>query len=146
VAETFSIQQLSREFGVTPRTLRFYESRGILSPARRGQTRVYSDRDRTRLKLALRGKRLGFSLEECSEIIDMYDPAQPRNPRQLLRLCEAIRAHRATLLQKMRDIEATLAAMDEVEQQCLGELMSNGGGRPARPARSDVNVKRRVGP
>ena len=143
--ETFSIQQLSREFGVTPRALRFYESKGILTPARRGQTRLFSERDRTRLKLVLRGKRLGFSLEECLEIIDMYEPGQPRNPRQLLRLCEAIRAHRATLLQKMRDIEATLAAMDEVEQKCLEELMANGRGHGPRSAASDANVKRRNG-
>jgi hypothetical protein len=73
----------------------------------------------------------------------MYDPAQPRNPRQLLRLCAAIREHRATLLHKMRDIEATLAAMDEVERRCLEELLANGGGRPAR---SDANVKKRISP
>jgi DNA-binding transcriptional MerR regulator len=145
VADTLSIQQLSREFGVTPRALRFYESKGILSPARRGQTRLFSERDRTRLKLVLRGKRLGFSLEECLEIMDMYDPMHPRNPRQLLRLCEAIRNHRATLLAKMRDIEATLAAMNEVEQKCLEELMADGGRRPARTSRVDANVKRRNG-
>jgi DNA-binding transcriptional MerR regulator len=145
VDQTFSIQELSREFGVTPRALRFYESKGILSPGRRGQTRLFSDKDRTRLKLVLRGKRLGFSLEECLEIMDMYDPAQPRNPRQLLRLCEAIREHRTTLLQKMRDIEATLAAMDEVEQKCLEELMADAGGRLGRTARVDANVKRRAG-
>ena len=144
--QTFSIQQLSREFGVTPRALRFYESKGILSPARRGQTRLFSDRDRTRLKLALRGKRLGFSLEECMEIMDMYDPAQPRNQRQLLRLCAAIREHRVALLDKMRDIEATLAAMDEVEGKCLEELMADGNGRTARTTRVDANVKRRAGP
>jgi DNA-binding transcriptional MerR regulator len=146
VDQTFSIQELSREFGVTPRALRFYESKGILSPGRRGQTRLFSERDRTRLKLVLRGKRLGFSLEECLEIMDMYDPRHPRNPRQLLRLCETIRDHRATLLAKMRDIEATLAAMNEVEQKCLEELMANGGRRPRRSSGVDVNVKRRIGP
>jgi len=144
VDQTFSIQQLSREFGVTSRALRFYESKGILNPARRGQTRLFSERDRTRLKLVLRGKRLGFSLEESLEIMDMYDPARPRNPRQLLRLCEAIREHRAMLLTRMRDIEATLAAMDEVEQKCLEELLADGGGRPARTARIDANVKKRI--
>jgi DNA-binding transcriptional MerR regulator len=145
VDQTFSIQQLSREFGVTPRALRFYESKGILHPARRGQTRLFSERDRTRLKLVLRGKRLGFSLEECLEIMDMYDPMHPRNPLQLLRLCEAIRGHRATLLAKMRDIEATLAAMNEVEQKCLEELMADRGGRLPRTSLIDVNVKRRIG-
>jgi len=121
----YSITELSHEFDVTPRTLRFYEDRGLLSPARRGTTRIYSDRDRTRLKLVLRGTRLGFSLEECSEIIDMYDPSGRLNSRQLLRLCEKIREHRNALLAKLRDIEATLNAMDEVEQKCLDTLLSS---------------------
>lgn len=140
---TYSIQQLAREFDVTARTLRFYEDKGILSPARRGTTRIYSDRDRTRLMLTLRGKRLGFSLEECREIIDMYDPSAPSNPRQLLRLCEAINRHRQALLEKLRDIEDTLAAMNEVEQRCLEELGAAGGASPSRKTQPDVNVKKR---
>ena len=122
--QTYSITELSREFDATPRTLRFYEDQGLLNPGRRGTTRVYSDRDRTRLKLAMRGRRLGLTVEECKEIIDMYDPSRPRNARQLLRLCEKIREHRATLLGKFRDIEATLNAMDEVERRCLEELLA----------------------
>ncbi len=122
--QTYSIKELAREFAVTPRTLRFYEDQGLVSPGRRGTTRVYTDRDRTRLKLALRGRRLGLSVEECKEIIDMYDPSRPRNARQLLRLCEKIREHRASLLEKVRDIEATLNAMDEVERRCLEELLA----------------------
>ena len=121
--QAYSIQQLSREFDVTPRALRFYEDKGLLTPARRGTTRLYSDRDRTRLRLALRGKRLGFSLEECREIIDMYDPRQPGSARQLLRLCDKIREHRSELLQKLRDLDATMVMMDEVEAKCLAELM-----------------------
>ncbi len=121
--QAYSIQQLSREFAVTPRALRFYEDKGLLTPARRGTTRLYSDRDRIRLRLALRGKRLGFSLEECREIIDMYDPRQPSGARQLLRLCDKIREHRSELLQKLRDIEATMVMMDEVEAKCFAELM-----------------------
>ncbi len=121
--QAYSIQQLSREFEVTPRALRFYEDKGLLTPARRGTTRLYSDRDRIRLRLALRGKRLGFSLEECREIIDMYDPRQPSGARQLLRLCDKIREHRSELLQKLRDIEATMVMMDEVEAKCFAELM-----------------------
>lgn len=109
---------------MTTRTLRFYEDRGLLSPARRGTTRIYSDRDRTRLKLTLRGKRLGFSLEECREVIDMYDPSRALNARQLLRLCAKIREHRAVLLDRMRDIEGTLNVMDEVEQKCLDTLLA----------------------
>ncbi len=127
----YSIQQLAQEFEVTPRTLRFYEDKGLVAPARRGQTRLYSDRDRTRLRLVLRGQRLGFSLEECREIIDMYDPRQSGGARQLLRLCDKIREHRAQLLQKLRDIEATLANMGEVEARCFAELL-----------KSDVNVRK----
>ncbi|MEO7386703.1 MAG: MerR family DNA-binding transcriptional regulator [Gammaproteobacteria bacterium] len=130
----YSIQQLAAEFDVTPRALRFYEHKGLIAPARRGQTRLYSDRERTRLRLVLRGQRLGFSLEECREIIDMYDPKQPGGSRQLLRLCDKIREHRAELLQKLRDIEATLVTMGEVEAKCFAELLKTdvNGRKPAR--------------
>lgn len=128
---SYSIQQLAQEFDVTPRALRFYEDKGLIAPARRGTTRLYSDRDRTRLRLALRGRRLGFSLEECREIIDMYNPKQPGGARQLLRLCDKIREHRAELLQKLRDIEVTLVTMGEVEAKCLAELLQ-----------IDVNVRK----
>jgi DNA-binding transcriptional MerR regulator len=128
----YSIQQLSREFEITPRALRFYEDKGLLAPARRGTTRLYSDRDRTRLRLALRGKRLGFTLEECREIIDLYDPSRAGSGRQLLKLCDKIREHRGLLVQRLRDIEATLVAMDQVEQKCLAELL----------AQDDASVKR----
>ena len=121
----YSIKNLAGQFGVTPRALRFYEDKGLLSPARQGQTRIYSERDKTRLLLTLRGKRLGFSLEECKEIIDMYDPSQPNDMRQLVRLCQKITEHRRALLEKMKDVEATLKTMDEVEQNCLDKLLKN---------------------
>jgi DNA-binding transcriptional MerR regulator len=121
----YTINTLSKDFEITPRALRFYEDKGILNPSRRGTTRVYSERDRTRLKLTLRGKRLGLKLEECREIIDMYDPAQPDDSLQLLRLCEKIREHRASLLTKIKDIEETLQAMDDVEGKCLSKLIKN---------------------
>lgn len=123
--ETFSIKALSKDFDVTPRALRFYEDKGILSPKRRGTTRVYSERDRTRLKLTLRGKRLGLKLEECKEIIDMHDPSQSDDSLQLLRLCEKIREQRSSLLDKIKDIQENLKAMDEVEEKCLGKLLNN---------------------
>jgi DNA-binding transcriptional MerR regulator len=123
--DTYTISSLSQQFDITPRTLRFYEHKGILDPQRRGQTRVYTERDKTRLKLTLRGKRLGLSLEECREIIDMYDPDRPNDTRQLLRLCQKIREHRAQLIEKLKDIEETLKAMDEVEQKCLGQVVNN---------------------
>ena len=124
MSQSYTINTLSRDFNITPRALRFYEDKGILQPARRGTTRLYSERDRTRLKLTLRGKRLGLKLEECREIIDMYDPGQADDSLQLLRLCEKIREHRATLIGKIKDIEETLEAMDKVETNCLSTLMA----------------------
>lgn len=135
MSATYSIQQLSREFGVTARTLRFYEDKGLLAPERRGSTRRYSDRDRVRLRLTLRGKRLGFSLDECLEIIDLYDPTQPNSQYQYVTLLDRIRAHRADLLQKLSDIEATLRAMNDVEQKILAG-MTSAGGRSGRGRKS----------
>ena len=123
----YSIQNLAEQFGVSARALRFYEGKGLLSPLRRGQTRIYSERDKTRLLLTLRGKRLGFTLEECREIIDMYDPSQTSDTPQLLRLCQKISQHRSALLDKMEDMEATLKLMNEVEQKCLNKLTENTG-------------------
>ena len=123
--QPYSINTLSRDFNVTPRALRFYEDKGILSPSRRGTTRLYSEKDRTRLKLTLRGKRLGLTLEECREIIDMYDPAQPDDSLQLLKLCEKIREQRTSLVNKIKDIEETMRFMDDVEGQCLEKLIKN---------------------
>jgi DNA-binding transcriptional MerR regulator len=140
MSATYTIAELSREFGITPRALRFYEDKGLLQPARRGTTRLYSERDRTRLRLVLRGIRLGFSLEECREIIDMYDPSRPRNPRQLLVLLERIRAHRRALVDKLADLEATMKAMDDVEGLCLGELLERSGDASSGKALVDVNV------
>ena len=125
MSNNYSISQLSKQFNITPRTLRFYEDKGLLNPLRRGTTRLYSERDKTRLKLTLRGKRLGLSLEECREIIDMHDQRRPGDNPQLLRLCQKIREHRALLIDKIKDIEETLSAMDEVERKCLSQLMEN---------------------
>ena len=121
----YSIKNLAEQFGISARALRFYEDKGLLSPGRRGQTRIYSERDKTRLLLTLRGKRLGFSLEECKEIIEMYDPSQSNDSHQLLRLCQKITEHRSALLEKMEDMEATLKLMDEVERKCLEKLLKN---------------------
>ena len=121
----YSIQDLAEQFNVTHRALRFYESKGLLAPVKRRQTRIYSERDKTRLMLTLRGKNLGFSLEECRDIIDMYDPSRSDDTQQLLRLCHKITQHRSDLLEKMNAIEATLKLMDEVEKKCLDKLMEN---------------------
>jgi len=119
---TYSIRELGEEFGVTARTLRFYEGKGLISPKRRGVTRVFSERDKVRLALTLRGKRLGFSLEEIRQIIDMYDPDQPHDPAQIIYLCQKIRDHRSELLNKIKDINDTLYLMDEVENDAMKAL------------------------
>ncbi len=118
---TFGIRELVREFGVTARSLRHYEEIGLLSPSRRGQTRVYSAADRTRLKLILRGKRLGLSLEESRAIIGMYDPATGSRA-QLERLLGRLREQRAALLARRRDLDAMLAELEEAEAGCLAAL------------------------
>ncbi len=115
----YSISQLSKEFDITPRTLRFYESRGILSPRRQGTTRIYGERDRVRLVLALRGRRAGLSVEDIREVIDMYDPTQPDDARQTMLLLEKIREHRRELINKINDINETLKAMDEIEGRTM---------------------------
>ena len=117
----YSIRDLTQEFGITSRTIRHYEDIGLLSPARKGQSRVYSPADRTRLKLILRGKRLGLSLDEAREIIDMYDPDRG-NQDQLKRLIAAIRGRREKLLEQRRELELMLKQLDEVEAGCLQSL------------------------
>lgn len=114
---TFTITELSREFDVTPRTIRYYEGQGLLFPGREGQQRVYSKRDRIRLKLALRGKRLGLSLAEIKGLIDMYDTAQDES-EQLVKFVAALEQRRASLEQQREDIEALLAEITGFEQQC----------------------------
>jgi len=122
---TYSISELAEEFDVTTRTLRFYEDKGILSPQRKGTARVYDERDKVRLRLALRGKRLGFSLDDCCEIIEMYDPIAGNKVRQLKRLQDKIHEHRQVLLSKRHDIDVTLKNMAEIEALCEQHLATN---------------------
>ena len=120
-AETWSIAELAAEYDVTLRTIRFYEDRGLLTPERRGTARVYHPRDKVRLGLILRGKRLGFSLDEIAKIVDMYD-AEPGEEGQLVYLLDQITHRRAELEQRRRDIEETLADLSEVEARCRADL------------------------
>ncbi len=113
----FSIGELAREFGVTTRTIRYYEDEGLLSPARRGQTRVYRPRERVRLRLILRGKRLGFSIAEIREILDMYE-SEPGEAGQLRHLMARIAERRAVLQRQRADIDRMLADMTEIEARC----------------------------
>jgi len=117
----FSISDLAREFDVTPRAIRFYEDQGLLAPRREGQRRIYTPRDRTRLKLTLRGKRLGLSLSEIRELIDMYEPGRDERP-QLERFLSVLEAHKATLLQQRADLEAQLSELQFFERRVRKQL------------------------
>ena len=117
----FSISELAREFDVTPRAIRFYEDQGLLAPRRDGQRRIYTPRDRTRLKLTLRGKRLGLTLAEIRELIDMYEPGRDERP-QLERFREVLESHRRSLLQQRADIEAQLAEIETFEKRVQKQL------------------------
>ncbi|MFD4836380.1 MerR family DNA-binding transcriptional regulator [Achromobacter sp. NPDC058515] len=120
-SSTWTISELSREFDVTPRTIRFYEDQGIVSPAREGRNRIFGPRDRTRLKLALRGKRLGLQLSEILTLIDMYDGPGDTEV-QLRQYLTVLEQHRATLEQQRRDIEDTLQEIAQQERQCRSLL------------------------
>ena len=128
MSTTYSISDLSREFAITTRAIRFYEDKGLLNPERRGQTRIYSGSDRTRLKLILRGKRLGLSLQESREIIDMYHPGGS-NTEQLNTLIARIHQRKAALRQQLLDIEVMMADLEEAEMRCLEALDTADGQR-----------------
>jgi DNA-binding transcriptional MerR regulator len=118
---TYSISDLAEEFGVTTRTIRFYEEKGLLQPQRQGMRRIYSPADRTRLRLILRGKRLGLSLEESAEIIRMYG-TPGNNRRQLETLLNRIRERRDDLLRQQRDLQALLRELADAEGKCQAAL------------------------
>lgn len=120
----YSITDLSREFGVTTRAIRFYEDKGLLKPGRRGQTRIYSNSDHTKLKLILRGKRLGLTLEESRDIIEMYNPGD-NNTGQLQTLLAKIGERKHSLQQQLRDIEVMMRELQEAEDRCLEALQAN---------------------
>lgn len=118
----FAISDLAREFGITPRTIRFWEDQGILAPQREGRNRVFTRRDRARLKMALRGKRLGLSLAEIKDLIGMYSGTEDETP-QLIECLRVMSKRREALEQQREDIEAMLADIAQFEQQCEQELL-----------------------
>jgi DNA-binding transcriptional MerR regulator len=118
---SWTISQLAEEFGVTLRTIRHYEDVGLLSPARRGTVRVFDTRQRIRLQLVLRGKRLGFSLPEIATIVNMYDE-QPGEAGQLQYLLDQIEVRRVELEQMRRDIDQTMTELAHVERRCREDL------------------------
>ena len=128
--KSYSISELSQEFDVTTRTLRFYEEKGLLAPTRKGQSRIYAARDRARLKLILRGKRLGLTLEESRDIILMYDSTST-NKKQMQALIKKIREKRMQLQQQLKDLEGMLVDLNGWEERCMAELGDQGVGKLA---------------
>ena len=127
VAPTFAIGELAREFDLTTRAIRFYEDCGLLAPLRRGRQRVYSLRDRTRLKLTLRGKRLGLTLAEVKELVDMYESPRDTQP-QLRKFLVVLAAHRAQLEQQLADLHANLDEVRAHEKEAR-RLLAEGARR-----------------
>lgn len=119
--EEFSIGDLAREFDLTTRTIRYYEDKQLLQPERRGQQRVYSRADRTRLKLILRGKRLGWNLDEIFEVIQLYN-GPGGEKRQLEVMLDKIQNSRTTLLEQRQDVEIALQELEEIEARCQRQL------------------------
>jgi DNA-binding transcriptional MerR regulator len=117
----YSIGELAGEFDVTPRAIRFYESEGLLAPRRDGQRRIYTARDRTRLKLTLRGKRLGLTLSEIRDLIDMYEPGRDERP-QLERFLAVLQRHKAALERQREDLAAQLAEIAAFEKRVRRQL------------------------
>jgi DNA-binding transcriptional MerR regulator len=122
---TYTISELAQEFDITPRAIRFYEDMGLLTPARDGRNRVYTVRDRTRLKLTLRGKRLGLSLQEIKQLVDMYESPSDTT-QQLTAFLAILQAHRDQLAQQMEDIRITLEEIEQHEERARSLLAEAG--------------------
>jgi len=128
MTESYGIAELAREFDVTTRTIRFYEDKGLLSPDRDGQRRIYSPRDRVRLRLIMRGKRLGFSLDEIRAMIDLYDD-DPSEVAQLKLFLDKIGERKAVLSQQQADITAILKELGSLEMQSTKLLQEKVGAK-----------------
>ncbi len=133
-ALAFTISELAAEFDITSRAIRFYEDVGLLTPERAGRNRVYTQRDRTRLKLTLRGKRLGLSLQEIKQLVDMYDSPSDTT-QQLTAFLGVLGEHRRLLEQQREDIEITLAEISQHEARCKSLLGAAVGAAPGRRKR-----------
>ncbi len=119
--QTFSISDLAKEFDITTRSIRFYEDQGLITPRRNGQTRIYSKRDKVRLKLILRGKRLGFSLAETGRLFELYD-ADKSSAKQLITMLDLIEEKKEHLIQQMDDIKVVLMELVTAEKRCRETL------------------------
>ena len=121
-SKTFSISELAKEFDVTTRSIRFYEDQELLKPSRRGQTRIFSSKDRVRLKLILRGKRMGFSLAETKELFDLWDETLSGNEKQLHKMLTILANKRAQMEQQKNDIAQAEMEIDTAETRCREAL------------------------
>jgi DNA-binding transcriptional MerR regulator len=136
---TYSISDLAKEFALTTRAIRFYEDEGLLAPRRSGRSRIYGERERVRIKLVLRGKRLGLSLSEIRELLDLYEATNSERP-QLTKFLEVLSARRAMLAQQQEDIAVVLAEIDSLERQCRKRLRQGvNAGAAAKADRSAEN-------
>ena len=126
--QTYGIRELGQEFGITARTLRFYEDKGLISPERQGVTRIFSERDKVRLNLTVRGKRLGFTLQEIRELFDLYDLSQDEK-KQLEEFLTKLDRRRAMLEQQREDIEVMLNEIDFFATQCRRLLAAPGSAK-----------------
>jgi len=143
----YTITELAREFDITPRAIRFYEDQGLISPKREGaggRTRVYSGRERTRLKLTLRGKRLGLTLSEIKDLVDMYESPKD-TAAQLQRFMDVLAQHREMLEQQREDIEVTLEEISAHEAECK-RLLVDGKATKAKATKSAEGELRRTTP
>lgn len=136
MSDTYTISELAREFGVTTRTIRFYEDEGLLSPQREGTNRIFSQRDRVRLKLALRGKRLGFSLAEIRELFELYDISRDEK-KQLEEFLVRLEGRRTQLEQQREDIEVMLNEITFFATQCRQLLKDKPSGGDSKAGSQD---------
>jgi DNA-binding transcriptional MerR regulator len=119
--DLYSVTELATELGVTPRAIRFYETKGLIKPQRAGTTRVYNHRDRGRMQLILRGKRLGFTLADIKEYLDMYD-LDPSKTKQVKLLLGKVERRVGELEQQREDLETTLLELEEMRQECFSAI------------------------
>jgi DNA-binding transcriptional MerR regulator len=119
--DIYSVTELADELGITPRAIRFYETKGLIKPRRAGTTRVYTHRDRARMQLILRGKRLGFSLADIKEYLDMYD-LDPSQEKQVQLLLEKVNRRIDELEQQREDLETTLVELEEMRHECVASI------------------------
>lgn len=138
--KSFTISELAAEFDVTTRSIRFYEDQGLMKPERKGQARIYYSHDKVRLKLILRGKRLGFSLAESRELFDLWDETPIGSERQLNKMLETLSAKQIQLEQQMKDIQMAKVELDSAELRCRTALKELTQGKQTGQGSTQDNV------